>query len=95
MSECQCSIEKLSSVWLVAGIQARLPGTVTVAAAIGPSATSATPFSGITVSVAATSERTKQFLLRLAALKLPAVRRTTSPALTPSVMKLPAARAMV
>jgi hypothetical protein len=83
------------SVWLVAGVQARLPGTETVPSAIGPSATSATPFSGITVSVAATSEITSRFLLRLAALKLPAVRRTTSPALTPSVMNEPAARATV
>jgi hypothetical protein len=72
-----------------------LPVGVQVDVAIGPSATSATPFNGITVRLSAVTAVTTRFLFKFAALKAPAVRRPTCPALMPSVSQEPAARATV
>lgn len=69
--------------------------TDTVAVAIGPSVTSAEPFSTTPVRTVAVTLVTWMFLFRLAALNAPAVARTTSPTFTPSVSHEPAARVNV
>ena len=72
-----------------------MPCTARVAEAIGPSATRLVPLSVITVATVAVRPTISRFLLRLATLKVPAVRRTTSPTLKPSVRYDPVLRVSV
>src|SRR5690349_3151735 len=89
-------MEKLTSVCPEGGAKVFLPGKESVADPIGPSATSpAIDGKSTTVRLSAVSAITIMFLLRFAALKAPAVRRTTCPTLTPSVIQEPADLATV
>src|SRR5690349_5704501 len=89
-------MEKLTSVCPEGGAKVFLPGKESVADPIGPSATSpAIDGKSTTVRLSAVSAITIRFLFRFAALKAPAVRRTTCPILTPSVIHDPALRATV